>query len=327
VTSPPYWALRDYGVEGQIGLEPTIEEYISNLSGVFDEIRRVLKSNGSCWIVLGDTYASSGARNAGFNERWHGKPFRSHKQARTDAERPERPKATLPKKSLCLVPFRFAIAMVDKGWILRNVIIWHKPNSLPSSILDRFTVDFEYLFFFTKSQRYWFNPQREPHAEATKRRVRRFNENNEHFDPTRHKHYNPGGQNPYEVLTHIAKSGLNPAGRNKRCVWRIATQAFPDAHFATYPEKLVKIPIMAGCPELVCSKCGQACQESSPCHCAAPLKPGIVLDPFFGSGTTGVVAQKLNRQFIGIELNPKYVEMAKKRLAQHLQHPRLSVQR
>jgi DNA modification methylase len=154
VTSPPYWQLRDYRVSGQLGLEPTLEEYINRLCSVFDEIRRVLKPGGTCWVNLGDTYASNGMCNNGFNERWHGKQYAHNKQGLTDRQRPCRPKAKVPRKSLCLIPFRFALEMVHRGWVLRNVIIWHKPNCMPCSATDRFTIDFEYLFFFTKSPTY-----------------------------------------------------------------------------------------------------------------------------------------------------------------------------
>lgn len=350
VTSPPYWALRDYGVEGQLGQERTPEEYVRRLCDVFDELRRVLKPTGTCWVNLGDTYASGKAnRNAGFNARWHGAAGRSDKQAATDTQKPTRPRAGLPEKSLCLIPFRFAIAMLERGWILRNVIIWHKPNALPSSVIDRFSVDFEYLFFFAKAKRYWFAPQYEPHQECTRRRVERFVRNRERFDPRRHKSHTHSFPNPFDVLEHIASRGLNPLGRHKRCVWSIGTQPFPEPHFATFPERLCEIPIRTGCPELVCTECGRpnamevrktapSSQESwnapviasSPsrhrrgsdrsilasCGCGSPFEAGIVLDPFFGAGTTGLVAMKLGRRFIGIELNPEYVQMAEKRIAQ-----------
>jgi site-specific DNA-methyltransferase (adenine-specific) len=291
ISSPPYWQLRDYHVNGQLGLEPTFQEYIQRLCDVFDEARRVLKPAGTCWINMGDTYASQGARNEGFNERWHGRPFRSHKQAAADPERPHGPKTQLPKKSLVMIPFRFAVEMVNRGWILRNTIIWHKPNCLPSSAKDRFTIDFEYLFFFTKSKQYFFQPQHEPHSPSTKRRVRSFHRNRERFDPGRHK-ADTDGPSPFEILQRISRNGLNPRGRNKRCVWTIPVRGFRGQHFATFPEQLVEAPIRAGCPP-----------------------GGLVCDPFFGSGTTGVAAGRLGRHFVGIELNPKYVRLARQRLA------------
>jgi len=292
LTSPPYYSLRDYQVEGQLGLEPTFQEYLWKLCTIFDEVKRVLKPKGTCWVNLADCYASkTGAKNHGFNKRCHGKQYRNDKQALADSTRPVRPVSSVPQKSLSLIPFRFAIEMVQRSWTLRNVIIWQKPNCLPSSARDRFTVDFEYLFFFTKSWRYYFDPQREPHHLVTQRRVEAFRRRGERFDPVRHK-CNKMSQSPFRVLENIATRGLNPLGRNKRCVWTISTQAFRGPHYATFPEKLCETPIRAGCPV-----------------------GGVVLDPFFGAGTTGLVALRLDRRFIGIELNPEYVEIAKVRIA------------
>ncbi len=293
ITSPPYWQMRDYHVKGQLGLEPTFEQYIQKLCQIFDEARRVLKPEGTCWVNLADTYGSQGARNKGFNERWHGRHFRTQKQAAADPARPHRPDTGLPPKSLDLIPFRFAIEMVRRGWTLRNTIIWHKPNCLPASVKDRFTIDFEYLFFFTKSKRYFFQTQYEPHSPTTKRRVQRFRSQNETFDPARHKaDPHAAGPAPFEILQRISRNGLNPRGRNKRCVWTIGVQGFRGQHFATYPEQLVEVPLLAGCP-----------------------KGGLVCDPFFGAGTTGLVARRLERHFFGIELNPDYVRLARQRLA------------
>ncbi len=292
VTSPPYWQLRDYNVQGQLGLEPTVEEYVAKLCDIFDEARRVLKPTGTCWVNMGDSYSSVGHVNGGFNNRWHRRLFPSDKQSQTDSQKPVRPQTGLRQKSLLLVPFRFALEMLNRGWILRNSIIWQKPNCLPESVRDRFTVDFEYLFFFTKSQNYFFEPQFEPHGPVTKRRVRAFRRNNERFDPARHKNNpSPGQPSPYEILERISRNGLNPKGRNKRCVWTIPVRGFAGPRFATYPEELIETPIRAGCPI-----------------------GGVVLDPFFGTGTTGMVARRLQRHFIGIELNPQYVQLAKQRL-------------
>lgn len=295
LTSPPYYSLRDYGVEGQLGLESSFQEYLQKLCTIFDEVKRVLKREGTCWVNVADCYAAkSGAKNEGFNKRWYGKQYGSDKQALTDVTRPARPKTPIPEKSLCLIPFRFAIEMLQRSWILRNVIVWQKPNCLPSSAKDRFTVDFEYLFFFTKSPRYYFDPQHEPHHLVTQQRVEAFRRRGESFDPKRHK-CGKASQAPFRVLENIARRGLNPLGRNKRCVWSISTQAFRGPHFATFPEKLCETPIKASCPV-----------------------GGIVLDPFFGAGTVGLVALKLKRRFVGIELNPEYVEMAKARIAEWL---------
>jgi len=272
VTSPPYWQLRDYGGKGQIGREPTVAEYIERLCAVFDEVKRVLKPSGTCWVNLGDTYASCGRTR---------RQFAGH-----------RPGFKVQAKSLVLIPFRFAVEMVDRGWRLRNVIIWQKPNCLPSSARDRFTVDFEYLFFFARSGRYFFSPQYEPVCPSTIRRVERFRANRERFDPRRHQHSEHRlVQTPFDLLQRICQRGLNPHGRNRRCVWRIPVRGFPGAHFAVYPKELVETPIRSGCPT-----------------------GGLVLDPFFGTGTTGLVARDLRRRFIGIELSADYVRLACRRL-------------
>jgi len=293
ITSPPYWRRRDYGVQGQLGQENTCEEYVQKLVEVFDEVKRVLKPTGTCWVNLGDTYANWGMRSHGFKERRQGKKFASHNRTVSDPPRPRQPNTIWPGKSLVLASFRFAIAMVSRGWILRNIIIWHKPNALPSSAKDRFTVDFEYLFFFTKSPKYFFERQFDPHHPSTIRRVQAFRQNQERFDPARHKSgAGPGGQSPFEILERISRNGLDPRGRNKRCVWTIPVRGFRGGHFATFPEQLIEIPMKAGCPP-----------------------GGVVCDPFLGSGTTALVARKLLRRFIGIELNPNYVRLARERLA------------
>ena len=186
----------------------------------------------------------------------------------------------LPFKTLILIPFRFAIEMVNRGWICRNVIIWYKPNVMPSSAKDRFTVDWEYLFFFTKSGKYWFEQQFEPSVVDYDNRVKTAANKSKYFENKWDK--KSLAQKPLSYFTE---------NRNKRCVWRITTKPYKEAHFATYPEALCEIPIKAGCP-----------------------KDGIVLDMFFGAGTTGLVALKQNKKFIGIELNPKYIEIANKRL-------------
>jgi len=287
MTSPPYWALRDYGVADQLGLEPTFQEYIARLCDIFDEVKRVLKKEGTCWVNLADTYANcNGAKNEGFNARWHGKQFLSNKQGETDRQRPTRPKNDLGDKNLCNIPARFSIAMQDMGWILRNEIIWHKPNCMPCSVTDRFTVDFEKLFLFSKSKRYYFEQQYSkfqgnPKDKERQRRV--------------------GNPNQKYALIHGNKPssggvGYGKEGRNMRCVWSINTKPFKEAHFATYPEELCETPLRAGCPI-----------------------GGIVLDPFFGAGTTGLVALKQHKRFIGIELNPEYITIANKRLRPYLE--------
>ena len=296
ISSPPYWALRDYSAcdctidvlnparttagpikctggrqpnpncpkcggtgknieveKNQLGLEPTFEEYIDKLCTIYDEVKRVLRDDGTCWVNLGDTYnnAAPGARDA---SRWP-------KQSRNDHTPNKRPPATIQTKSLCLIPQRFAIEMVNRGWILRNVIIWHKPNPMPSSAKDRFTVDFEYVYFFVKSKKYWFEPQYEPYlTESNAERPRMGQGTQTKYNQKRG--YGGGGSSFQGHSGTLKADGTqiqsNPFGRNKRTVWTIPTQPFPEAHFATFPEKLVEPMIKAGCPEFVCTKCGKA---------------------------------------------------------------------
>jgi len=276
VTSPPYWALRDYGVDGQLGLEPTFQEYINKLCNIFDEVKRVLRKDGTCWVNIGDTYWGGGNNRGSSEENLSAKQF-SNRGARGQCSR-DWDKSFKPK-CLLQIPSRFSIEMCNRGWILRNTIIWHKPNCMPSSVKDRFTVDFEYVFFFVKSKKYWFETQYEPHS--TKEGPLR-NKNKE----SSNKGYPDGDR-----FSQGLRTGYGKEGRNKRTVWKINTKPFKEAHFAVFPEELVETPIKAGCP-----------------------KGGTVLDCFCGSGTSGVVAQRQEKDFIGIELNPEYIEIAKNRL-------------
>ena len=159
VTSPPYWNLRDYNVEGQLGLEPTFQEYITKLCDIFDEVKRVLRKDGTCWVNLGDSY--NGSKTGNTNGTYKNRIDKSKSWANSDSFK--KAEQDIPAKSLCLIPQRFAIEMVNRGWILRNTIIWHKPNCMPSSAKDRFTLDFEYLYFFSKSKKYYFEQQFEPY--------------------------------------------------------------------------------------------------------------------------------------------------------------------
>lgn len=282
VTSPPYWNLRDYGVAGQLGLEKTFQEYITKLCDIFDEVRRVLRKDGTCWVVMGDTYSgsSNGSGDKTQKERNHikrenfDKIYLGQKSGKT----------SLLDKCLCQIPSRFAIEMTNRKWILRNEIIWHKPNCMPSSVKDRFTVDYEKVFFFTKSKRYFFEMQYEPLSAAS---LKDFN--------ARKTFRNKGSNNVYACpgegrdRSEFYRPEL---GRNKRCVWSITTKPFREAHFATYPETLIEPMIKAGCPF-----------------------GGVVLDPFFGAGTTGIVAKKQGKEFIGIEINEDYCKMAARRIA------------
>lgn len=250
VTSPPYWALRDYGVDGQLGLEKSFEEYLDRLILIFQEVHRVLKDTGTCFVNLGDTYFGGDM------------------------------KAQYLEKCLCMIPARFALRMIEIEWILRNEIVWHKPNAMPSSATDRFTVDFEKIFFFTKSKTYYFEQQLEEYFVP----LNRWGGN-----ATNRENSSEG----YAMCPRERKYRPNEEGRNKRAVWSINTESHSEAHLAVYPKSLVTTPILAGCP-----------------------KGGIVLDPFMGSGTTAVVAQENGRKYLGAELNPEYCKIAEKRLRQ-----------
>jgi len=290
VTSPPYWSLRNYQHENQIGLEPTIEQYIQNLTLIFQECKRTLTNDGTCFIVIGDTYCSSGgaSRHKGYHDP-------KYKKGRNiDFDEPSDFKQSVKPKSLCGIPFRLAITLINQGWLLRNTIIWHKKNAMPSSAKDRFTVDFEYILFLTKSKKYNFNQQYEPLSKATlndKRIqfVKKYGklQNTKQMKKGYEKHL---AQDPVYVRNSIFKS-INPLGRNKRTTWTINTKPFMKAHFATFPPKLVETCIKAG-----------------------SNKNQTILDPFMGSGTTAYIAKQLDRNYIGIEINPEYINIAKERL-------------
>jgi len=285
VTSPPYWGLRDYDVEDQLGLEPTFELYIKHLCDIFDEIKRVLKKEGTCWVNLGDSYSNSG--KGGDSNKMYAKKHTQFGKI-CDIRRHGKPTRVknLLSKCLCLIPQRFAIEMCNRGWILRNTIIWHKPNCMPSSVTDRFTVDFEYLYFFVKNKKYWFEQQYQPYAKSSfNRYIYPVADHNVSLNQRKEGWVTTKNRDKRKILN------MNPKGVNKRTVWTIPTQSFSEAHFAVYPEELITTPIRAGCPE-----------------------GGIVLDPFGGAGTSGVVAKKLNRNYILIELNPEYIKIAENRI-------------
>jgi DNA modification methylase len=284
VTSPPYWSLRDYGVRNQIGLEASPEKYIKRLCCIFDEIKRVLKPTGTCWVNLGDAYATRGGKWG--KKLTHPQPILSSESNR--AHNFKRPFARLPAKCLVQLPARFALEMISCGWILRNEIIWHKPNCLPQSARDRFTVNFERLFFFVKQRHYYFRQQFEP-LQGRDRLLRHL------INPESRRKRVYGDKYVSAINPRSAEASRRRIlryGRNKRSVWRIAVRPFRGDHFAVYPPELIETPIKAGCP-----------------------KGGIILDPFMGSGTTALVARRLGRHFIGIELNPDYVRLARQRLA------------
>ena len=255
ITSPPYWNLRDYGEDKQLGLEYTTKEYIDSLYTIFEESKRVLKNEGTLWINIRDTY-SKGIKRSG-----------------------------VKNKSLSMIPERLAIKMIDNGWILRNTIIWHKPNAMPDSCKNRFTMDYEYLYMFSKQEKYYFKTQYEPYTSVHGKDSNTISKKEKELLDT--KMVRHGG----EGSTLNKPSMWNPKGRIKRTTWDINTKPFKGSHFAPYPEELIECPIDAGCPE-----------------------NGIVLDIFMGSGTTGVVAKKQNKNYIGIELNRDYIDIANNRI-------------
>lgn len=280
VTSPPYWGLRDYGVDGQLGLEPTPAEYVAKLVEVFREVRRVLRDDGTLWLNLGDSYNADGrkgrkhmgvGKNSGYSA-WVNKTCEGTKP-----------------KDLIGIPWMVAFALREDGWYLRQDIIWHKPNVMPESVRDRCTKSHEYLFLLSKSDRYFFASEaiKEPSVDpkgSTARYKSAF-----------------GGMKAEQMRAEEAKgagSRTHPIGmrefdgtRNRRSVWTVNTKPYRGAHFATFPPKLIEPCVLAGCPV-----------------------GGTVLDPFGGAGTTALVCQGLNRSSVSVELNPEYVLMAKNRL-------------
>ena len=271
VTSPPYWGLRDYGEDDQLGLEETPEEYVENMVKVFREVRRTLKDDGTLWLNLGDSY-SSGGRSTTTNQTLRGNNDYG-------VTRPK-PSENIKPKDLIGIPWRVAFALQQDGWYLRQDIIWHKPNPMPESVTDRCTKSHEYIFLLTKSANYYYD------AESIKEPAQNWG--------TRDRSNFRNGTKDKLLIHHGLKdANFAELGRNKRSVWKINTQPYKDAHFAVFPEKLPELCIKAG------SKKGD-----------------IVLDPFFGSGTTGFVAQRLYRRWLGIELNPEYIKIANKRFVQ-----------
>lgn len=280
----------------QLGLESTFEEYINKLCDIFDEGKRVLKKEGTCWINLGDTYSGIKVGNT---------ETQKNKKVSKNNSNFKKQKQTIPAKSLLNVPARFSIEMQNRGWILRNVIIWQKPNCMPQSVTDRFTVDFEYLFFFVQNKKYYFETQYEPYAPSSDVRYRqalRAGRSYNSKEPYKKNTPYAGGKYKRGVgavssrgddVDGLVVGGYNPNGRVHRSVWSIPTKPYSDAHFAVFPKKLIETPIKSGCP-----------------------KEGIVLDPFMGSGTTAVTARELGRNYFGFEIKKDYIKLAEKRLAQ-----------
>jgi len=289
ITSPPYFGLRDYGVDGQIGAEQTPDEYIDNLVEIFREVKRTLKDDGTLWIVIGDSYAGSGkgqtANNGGIQ----------------DAKRSKVRGMTLPTgaldnvkpKDLIGIPWLLAFALRSDGWYLRQDVIWQKPNAMPESVKDRCTRAHEYIFMLTKSRNYYYDGDAvkelavdgDPHPPRGSKGVARENGGRRKQDGygRRHKGFNER----YHNADHPPVTT-----RNRRSVWTVTTKPLKEAHFAVFPPDLIE-----------------------PCVLASSRPDGLVIDPFCGSGTTGVVAEHHGRKFIGIDINPEYVDIAERRLA------------
>ncbi len=315
VTSPPYWGLRDYGIEGQLGLEPTLKQHLDKMVEVFEEIRRVLKPEGTCWINYGDCYATT---PAGHKAEKDGR-IRTAKDDRTFTQKPfSTIQGSLKPKDLCMVPNRLAIALQDAGWWVRSEIIWAKPNPMPESVRDRPAMAHEKIWLVTKSPRYFYDKEavrqgRVGTEDANGFRGDSYTGNtagnrkrigNERVSDKQRGHgKRPAGFNDrWDLMT---KEEQQANGRNLRNfepaqleVWNVATRPFPGAHFATFPPELAQRCIEAGCP-----------------------RGGVVLDPFGGAGTTGLVALRHGRRAILIELNPEYAAIARERIAKDWMGP------
>jgi len=279
VTSPPYWGLRDYGHDGQIGLETTPEAYVGRMVEVFREVRRVLREDGTLWLNLGDSYAANKAART---------RVQSGDANRPCAEATLLPAVSLPSglkpKDLVGIPWLVAFALQADGWWLRQDIIWHKPNPMPESVTDRCTKAHEYVFLMAKSQRYYYDAAAISEPALTAGDIGGFTPNAAIASGKK-----PSGN----MIAERGKAYIRPETRNRRSVWTVCTKPYSGAHFAVMPPDLVKPCILAGCPE-----------------------GGVVLDPFMGSGTVAAVAQDAGRRAIGIELNPEYCNLIAKRFKQ-----------
>lgn len=297
ITSPPYVAaLRHYGCGGQLGQEPTVAEYAMNLRAILRQVRRLLKPTGSLWLNLGDAHS-------------------------------RHPRQGAPAKGLLLAPQRVALALAEDGWIVRNVAIWHKTNPMPQSAGDRLSPTYETVIFATKEPSYFFDLDA---IRAPFRSILRIGQPSPSSLGRLYQGHNDG-------LGKLRAAGRvgNPRGKNPGDVWTMATAVDRLGHQATFPQSLVERPILAACPERICVQCDRAWTrptrivrrrtsegviqvrrvgELRRCDCFAPSRPGVVLDPFFGTGTVGVVANRLGRDFLGIELNPTFSRLARRRL-------------
>lgn len=365
VTSPPYWGLRDYRVGGQMGLEKTPDEFIAKMVDVFREVRRVLREDGTCWANMGDSYASG--KGTCYNP---GGGAYSIEQDKQKYQLDRGNKSTLAAvglkpKDLCGIPWRLALALQADGWWLRQDIIWHKPNPMPESVTDRCTKAHEYVFLLTKAARYFYDAEAVREPVIPDARDTKWDTHRSGRSMVDHAQDAVKGRHGVKTQADGWVRMSNPAGRNRRSVWTIATEAFAEAHFATFPTTLVEPCVKAGTSEHGCcpvcgapwvrvvekprtfesgsgrsgnmpvGKNGENLQGGGEtldirrgpcvtatttgwqptCECGGESIPCTVLDPFAGSGTTGLVANRLGRDFVGIELNPDYAAMARKRIA------------
>lgn len=308
ITSPPYWNLRDYDIDGQIGLEESVDDWLAAMRTVFSEVARVLKPGGGLWLNIGDTFSHSD-------------------------------RVGVPAKGMVCAPERLLLALAEDGWIVRSKVIWSKTNTMPNSVADRLNVTYEPIYFLVRSPRYFFDLDaiREPRVVTPKLLA------------------NALAADDGTALADAVGDPDHPIlGTNIGDVWRIATKGFKGPHFATFPTELVRRPILATCPEVICTSCGVPWKrsvrtwrvplgEGSPhrqendgyvmrfgklwntlrqagelaaCGCGAPTVPGVVLDPFFGAGTVGLVAEQHERDWIGIEISPEYTELANDRIVE-----------
>lgn len=299
VTSPPYFRLRNYGTHGQIGLEATVADFVDRLVAVGDELRRVLKPTGTMWLNLGDSYSR-------------------HQREGADP------------KSLLMTPERVALALIDRGWMLRNKVVWAKPNPMPTSVKDRLSCTFEFIYCFAKAGSYFYDLDaiREPHK-STRRGLTTPPAMSDavvrpgKYDSADRSWAGPlAGKNDGLAKARAEGRAGHRLGKNPGDVWTVPTGGFNGPHFATFPERLITRPILAGCPARTCATCGAPWHQSAgtptgpSCTCRKrTFTSGVVLDPFMGAGTTAVAATRLGRDWVGIELNATYRALALDRIA------------
>jgi DNA modification methylase len=293
VTSPPYWGLRDYGVSGQIGLEPTPDEYVATMVGVFREVRRVLRDDGTVWLNLGDSYANDGK----YGGETGGKQAYLDDNSRKRCGREKRITG-LKAKDLIGIPWRVAFALQADGWYLRSDIVWAKPNPMPESVTDRPTRSHEYIFLLSKRERYFYDADaiREPVSGTANGRgagvnPKAFGANSRVMQDREPSHSNARKIKQNESFSAACRGLVDE--RNKRSVWAVNSEPTPEAHFATFPQKLIE-----------------------PCILAGARAGDLVLDPFLGSGTVGRVCERLGRRWVGLELSDAYIGIAENRTAQ-----------